>query len=299
MNCGEGVPLFVRRVRGIPYYGEVAHRCAGQFMGTFFSILAVSFVLGMRHATDPDHVVAVTTIVSRERSTANAAVIGAFWGLGHTATIFVVGTGIILFDIVIPVRLGLSMELCVGFMLIALGIWNLVTFRRSVVVVPPENVEGIILTHSHAHSHRGVVHSHSHTHVGEAGLRVPKAVGPRHPDSRYRKGLARFGRPLVVGVIHGLAGSAAVALLILASIRNSELAILYLLVFGVGTIAGMVLITTGIASSLRFVGDRAERFSQRLGLVTGMISVAFGCFVAYRICVVQGLFGSHPSWIPN
>ena len=299
MNCGESVARFARRVPGIPYYGWVAQRGADPSMWTFFSILGVGFVLGMRHATDPDHVVAVTTIVSRERSTANAAVIGAFWGLGHTATIFVVGTGIILFDIVIPVRLGLSMELCVGFMLIALGIWNLVTFQRSVVVVPAENVEGITLTHSHAHSHRGVVHSHSHTHVGEAGLSLPKAVAPRHPDSRYRKGLVRFGRPLVVGVIHGLAGSAAVALLILASIRNSKLAIVYLLVFGVGTIAGMVLISTGIATSLGFAGDRAERFSQRLGLVTGMISVAFGCFMAYRICVVQGLFSSHPSWIPS
>ena len=90
-------------------------------MWTFFSVLAIGFLLGMRHATDPDHVVAVTTIVSRERSTGNAALIGAFWGLGHTVTIFVVGTGIILFDIVIPARLGLSMELCVGLMLIALG----------------------------------------------------------------------------------------------------------------------------------------------------------------------------------
>ena len=249
----------------------------------------------MRHATDPDHVVAVTTIVSRERSTGSAALIGAFWGLGHTVTIFVVGAGIILFDIVIPARLGLSMELCVGLMLIALGLWNLATFRSSATMISSGLSGDVDLTHSHLHSHGGIVHTHAHTHVAE----VPRQSPAQAQDSANFGGLARFGRPLVVGIVHGLAGSAAVALLILASIRNSTWAIVYLLVFGLGTIAGMVVITTGIASGLRLAGNRFEQFSHRLGLVTGLISVAFGCFVAYHICVVQGLFSSHPSWIPN
>ena len=267
-------------------------------MWTFFSVLAIGFLLGMRHATDPDHVVAVTTIVSRERSTGSAALIGAFWGLGHTVTIFVVGTGIILFDIVIPARLGLSMELCVGLMLIALGIWNLATFQRS-IAIPEDSTPGVDLTHSHAHSHGGFVHTHAHTHTDEARSRVLDQSLEVQGKASLGMGFSRFSRPLLVGVIHGLAGSAAVALLILASIRNSIWAIVYLIVFGVGTIAGMVLITTGIASGLRLAGNRFERFSHRLGLATGLISVAFGCFVAYQICVVQGLFSSHPNWIPN
>ena len=106
-------------------------------------------------------------------------------------------------------------------------------------------------------------------------------------------------RPLAVGIVHGLAGSAAVALLILASIRDSHWAIAYLLVFGVGTIAGMMLITMGIASAFRVVGNRFERFSRRLALVTGVLSVVFGMVVAYQICVVQGLFGSNPQWTPH
>ena len=91
-------------------------------MFTLLSIIAIGFFLGMRHATDPDHVIAITTIVSHQRSTKRAALTGALWGLGHTVTIFAVGTAIILFNLVIPVRLGLSMELSVGFVLIVLGV---------------------------------------------------------------------------------------------------------------------------------------------------------------------------------
>ncbi len=268
-------------------------------MWTFFSILAIGFLLGMRHATDPDHVVAVTTIVSRERSAGSAALIGAFWGLGHTVTIFVVGAGIILFDIVIPVRLGLSMELCVGLMLVALGVWNLITFQGSIRRVIADSGRDADLNHSHEHSHGGFTHTHQHTHTPELGLQMPSSEPTGEPQTDSGKGLSRFIRPLVVGVVHGLAGSAAVALLILASIRNSTWAIVYLLVFGLGTIAGMVLITTAIASGLRLAGNRFERFGRGLGMATGLISVVFGCFVAYHICVVQGLFSSHPNWIPN
>src|SRR6476660_7658090 len=102
----------------------------GDMVG-FLSIIAVGFFLGMRHATDPDHVIAVTTIVTRQRQLGRAAMTGAFWGVGHTLTIFVVGAMIILFNIVIPIRLGLSMEFSVALMLIVLGIMNVAAFMRS------------------------------------------------------------------------------------------------------------------------------------------------------------------------
>src|SRR5581483_1967944 len=108
------------------------------------SIVVVGFFLGMRHATDPDHVIAVTTIVSQQRSTKRAAMIGIFWGLGHTLTIFLVGCAIILFNVVIPTRLGLAMEFSVSLMLILLGGWNLVNFSSNVPVV-----------YTHEHSHGG------------------------------------------------------------------------------------------------------------------------------------------------
>ncbi len=268
------------------------------------SIIVIGFVLGMRHATDPDHVVAVTTIVSQQRNLKRAALVGAFWGLGHTVTIFVVGSAIILLNVVIPVRLGLAMELAVGFMLILLGGWSLAGFAqslRSPAVVPTlQPVPGLPEVHEHAHSHGDLVHTHVHGH-GPAHVHH---LGEGNPISRldriFGKSTAyQFVRPLAVGIVHGLAGSAAVALLILASIRNSTWALAYLLVFGVGTIAGMMLVTLSIASAFRFVGNRSNLFGRGLVVASGLVSLVFGLFVAYQICVVQGLFGSSPQWTPH
>src|SRR6202167_1928906 len=117
------------------------------------SILAVGFFLGMRHATEPDHVIAVTTIVSNQRNSMRAALIGAFWGAGHTLTIFVVGAGIILFNLVIPVRVGLGMEFSVAVMLIILGLMNVAGFLRSMPAGSTHIDEGERVAHSHSHSH--------------------------------------------------------------------------------------------------------------------------------------------------
>jgi len=268
-------------------------------MISLFSIVAIGFFLGMRHATDPDHVIAVTTIVSRQRSTKRAALIGIFWGLGHTVTIFAVGTAIILFNVVIPTRLGLGMEFSVGLMLIALGVWNVIGPLRSLPEVrPPTSGEPII--HSHHHSHGDYIHSHPHTHSPEKHPHQAEQTPLANLDRKMGKSeIYQSLRPLIVGIVHGLAGSAAIALLILASIRNSAWAIAYLVVFGVGTIAGMMLITVSIASTLHVVGRRFERFSRRLALVSGLVSLVFGLFVAYQIGFVQGLFSSHPQWVPR
>jgi ABC-type nickel/cobalt efflux system permease component RcnA len=266
----------------------------------FFSILAVGFFLGMRHATDPDHVIAVTTIVSNQRTSVRAALIGAFWGLGHTITIFVVGAGIILFNLVIPVRAGLSMELSVAVMLIVLGLWNVAGFLRSMPARSTQPDEKEKLIHSHPHSHGGHTHSHPHTHESE-GHSQPLDQTPLGWLDRLFGGISfyQYLRPLVVGVVHGLAGSAAVALLVLTTIRNVHWAIAYLLIFGVGTIAGMMLITMSIASVFTMVGKGRQKFSRRLALASGLLSLAFGLFVAYEICFVNGLFTTHARWIPR
>src|SRR5229473_529210 len=137
-------------------------------MISFLSIIALGFFLGMRHATDADHVMAVTTIVSRERQISKSAWIGVFWGIGHTVTIFVVGAAIILFDLVIPPRIGLSMELSVGVMLILLGVMNVWSFLRS---MPGSRANaGSQVVHSRTHSHGDYVHSHSpEVHAHAAG----------------------------------------------------------------------------------------------------------------------------------
>jgi ABC-type nickel/cobalt efflux system permease component RcnA len=268
-------------------------------MITLFSIIIIGFFLGMRHATDPDHVIAVTTIVSQQRNTKRAALIGVFWGVGHTATIFAVGTAIILFNLAIPPRLGLGMELSVGLMLIALGGWNLAAFLRSMPVANPVPGDRPVL-HSHLHTHGGQTHVHPHEHADESHHHSTEHVPLARLDEKFgRTGIYQFVRPLVVGIVHGLAGSAAVALLILASIRDPGWAIAYLLVFGVGTIAGMMLITMSIASTFRFVGNRFERFGQRFAMISGLVSVAFGLVLAYQICVVQGFFSAYPHWTPH
>ena len=264
-------------------------------MITFLSIIMIGFFLGMRHATDPDHVIAVTTIVSQQRGARRAALVGAFWGLGHTMTIFAVGSAIILFNLVIPTRVGLGMEFSVAMMLIVLGVWNLSAFFRS---APARRIEETPVLHSHVHSHDGLIHNHPHVHVPEAHSHEHGAIA-KLDQSWGKFGTYQLVRPLAVGIVHGLAGSAAVALLILASIRDSRWAIAYLLVFGIGTIAGMMLITMSIASAFRFAGDRFERFGQRLGMVSGLVSLAFGMVVAYQICIVQGLFSGHPQWTPH
>jgi ABC-type nickel/cobalt efflux system permease component RcnA len=269
-------------------------------MISFLSIVAVGFFLGMRHATDPDHVIAVTTIVSRQRNLVRAALTGVFWGIGHTLTIFVVGTVIILFDVVIPARIGLSMELSVGLMLIVLGVMNIASFLRSARSISSHYQEESEVIHRHPHSHGEYVHSHPHGHSPEAHPHGPDQTPLTLLDRLFgRIGLYQQLRPLVVGVVHGLAGSAAVALLVLTTIRNPHWAIAYLLVFGAGTVGGMMLITMSIASAFRFFGRRHEKFSHRLALASGLASLAFGIVLAYQIGVANGLFTGHPQWTPR
>ncbi|MGO9948840.1 MAG: high-affinity nickel-transport family protein [Steroidobacteraceae bacterium] len=269
-------------------------------MITFLSILAVGFFLGMRHATDPDHVIAVTTIVSNQRNSMRAALIGAFWGVGHTVTIFLVGAGIILFNLVIPVRVGLSMELSVAVMLIILGVVNVAGFLRSMPVESIDTRSRAEVMHSHPHSHGDYVHSHPHAHLPESHPHAPDHTPLAWMDRALgRIGLYQYLRPFVVGVVHGLAGSAAVALLVLTTIRNVHWAIAYLLIFGVGTIAGMMLITMSLASVFTMAGKGRQKFSRRLAFASGLLSLGFGLFVAYQICFVYGLFTTHARWVPQ
>jgi high-affinity nickel-transport protein len=207
-----------------------------------FSVLLIGFVLGMRHATDPDHVVAVTTIVSDQPSLLRASAVGALWGIGHSITILLVGGAIVVFRLAIPPRLGLAMEFAVAIMLIVLGAVNL------------------------------------------AGRR-PAAV-------------RSSARPLVVGFIHGLAGSAFVALLVVAAVPGSLLGLLYLALFGIGTVAGMGLITMVIAVPSALSARRFVHMQRYLRLASGVASVAFGLLLV-REGIADGLFSAAPRWSPH
>jgi high-affinity nickel-transport protein len=203
-----------------------------------------SLMLGMRHATDPDHIVAVTTIVSRERSVTKAAGIGALWGIGHTITLLLVGGSIIAFKVAFNARLGLSLELAVAVMLIVLGMLNLFDVR--------------------------------------AGARVIST-----------------SRPFFVGIVHGLAGSAGAALLIVPLIDDPRWAALYLLTFGLGTIVGMTLVTLTVAVPSLLASAHLPNFQRSLRLASGAVSVVFGLYLAHKIGFGDGLFTSAPSWTPR
>jgi high-affinity nickel permease len=269
-------------------------------MNSLAAIIAIGFFLGMRHATDPDHVVAVSVIVSRQRSVAQAALIGGLWGLGHTLTILAVGAAILLFHLVIPTRAGLAMEFSIGVMLIVLGLLNLTGVLQWIsekfAPTHPPHTGG----HVHVHSHEGHLHFHAHTHGPESahhGESLEPPVWLRRVFGRL--GIYQALRPLLVGIVHGLAGSAAVALLVLSTIHNTQGGVLYLLVFGGGTIAGMMLITMAIALPMTLVGRRFAWMQRGLSVTSGVVSIAFGLFLSYQIGFVDGLFTSHPSWTPH
>lgn len=219
-------------------------------MSSALSVALLGFLLGLRHATDADHVVAVTTIVSHERSFIRAARVGALWGIGHSLTLMFVGGAIVLFRIVIPPRVGLGLEFGVALMLILLGFSNLRTIPAS---------------------DRGA--------EAQAG--------------------ASNSRPLMIGIVHGLAGSAAVALLVLATIRTTAWALAYLAVFGMGTIAGMMVVTTMLAAPTLYATARVGRLQHGLRLAAGALSLILGVLLAHEIVVTNGLFGDAPTWSPR
>jgi high-affinity nickel-transport protein len=248
------------------------------------AVLLLGFFLGMRHATDADHVIAVSTIVTRERSLRYAALIGGIWGAGHTLTICIVGAAIILFKMAIPPSLGLTMEFCVALMLILLGLWNITGFSSSV-----DN----IVRHSHSHSiHGQSVVGHEHGEGENRALAVfDRLLG--------NLSFYQLSRPLLIGIVHGLAGSAAVALLVLTTLQNTKWAIAYLLIFGVGTIAGMMVITVALASAISYSHTKSSWLGAKLGAIAGYVSLVFGLVVAYQIGIVDGLFSHSPHWTPH
>ena len=143
------------------------------------TILSIGFFLSMRHATDPDHVIAVSTIVSRERSITKAALIGILWGCGHTLTIALVGAAIILFGLVIPPRVGLIMEFFVGLMLILLGVLNLSGAMKWLSERFSPSHPRVVGQHAHLHQHGEALHVHWHSHSSVEDHHVDSLAPPR------------------------------------------------------------------------------------------------------------------------
>ncbi|HZF02891.1 MAG TPA: high-affinity nickel-transport family protein [Patescibacteria group bacterium] len=265
-------------------------------MITALSLIALGFFLGMRHATDPDHVIAVSTIVTRQRTLGGGVLIGGLWGLGHTLTIIVVGGAIIVFSVVIPPTLGLTMEMSVALMLVVLGLWNL----TGIVQTLRDQLGGGTGLHAHVHRHGDYAHSHRHGH-GPQDHGHREDATPQAWLDRHLGGLGPYQllRPLVVGLVHGLAGSAAVALLVLTTISHPGWAMAYLVLFGIGTIVGMMLITLIIAAPMAYASRRLTYVERHLRVASGLLSLGFGLFLVYHIGFVNGLFTGHAVWTPK
>jgi hypothetical protein len=263
---------------------------------SFAAILALGFLLGMRHATDPDHVVAITTIVTKQQGIAKAGVIGALWGLGHTFTIFVVGTMIILLRVTIPPRVGLSMEFAVAAMLILLGALNLTGTLRWLQAKFTVNSQ---IPASAVLGSGGDLAGMQSCEAAERAQRESTKSKLRLPRMLQNLGLYNILRPLTIGIVHGLAGSAAVALLVMTTIRHPWWAITYLFLFGIGTIAGMMIITAVVAMPFAFTVRKFSGWNRGMAVASGLLSLGFGLFLSYQIGFVDGLFTAHPQWTPQ
>ena len=214
------------------------------------SVLILGFFLGMRHATEPDHLVAVATIVSHQRSVMHGAFVGALWGAGHAVTVVTVGPAIAAFGLAVSPNVGLTLELAVAAMLVVLGSASLVTAARR----------------------GGPTHAHARSPFAPSGRRL---------------------RPVLVGVVHGLAGSASIMLLVMVALPDPLWAGMYMLVYGVGTIGGMMLLTALMSWPLVRLSHRSLALQHRVATAAGVLSIALGLLLAYQLGVA-GLFTGTP-----
>jgi len=233
--------------------------------------LGLGLLLGTRHSLDPDHVVAVSTIVGEYRNPLKSFWVGVSWGLGHTTTLFLVGVVIIALRLTIPDRMVLLLEFLVGIMLVGLGVQVVYGLWKKKV-------------HQHVHGHAKSSHQHYHSHAQQI---VEDQI--HHREIGIGKPFLRK-KSFFIGTVHGLAGSAALTLLILATIESATAGMVYILVFGVGSIVSMGIMTIFISLPFVASADRLPNLEWAIKFSVGALSIVFGGFLMYQIGFVEGLF---------
>lgn len=242
----------------------------GQSPTTVFSVLSFGLVLGLKHAVEADHVAAVTTIVSERRSIFSASLVGGLWGVGHTLSLLAAALVVILLRVKISHRTETALEFCVALMLVALGANAIRKLIRGGRV------------HLHAHRHGGRWHAHPHVHEG-AAEESHASHAATHEETHH--GLRLGGRPLVVGMVHGLAGSAALLIVVLSTISSPLLGLVYVAVFGAGSVGGMMLMSALVGLPVHFTAGRFARANLAIRGLAGLFSLAFGLFMVYEMTV--------------
>ncbi|WP_242224610.1 sulfite exporter TauE/SafE family protein [Bacillus cereus group sp. BfR-BA-01380] len=230
---------------------------------SFLSILALGFVLGIKHAIEPDHVIAVSTIASQSKKLFRSTLAGVFWGIGHTATLFIIGIILIFMKGEIPEKWAMSLEFLVGIMLVYLGVTTVFSLKNL---------------HVHQHEHNGEEHKHIHSHIHSG----------KHEHQHQHKNVS-YLKSMFIGLVHGLAGSGAMVLLTMSTVKNVWEAAIYILIFGVGTVIGMLFFTTIIGIPFVFSAKKIS-LNKTLTQITGSISIVFGIYYMYNIGVTEGLF---------
>ena len=222
------------------------------------SILLVGFMIGLRHALEADHVAAVASIVTQKKGRSEAMRHGAVWGLGHTITLFAFGSVALLIDTLIPNQMAAILECAVGVMLLYLGLDVLWRMSRKGV-------------HFHVHEHHGKSHLHAHEHHhGDAA-----SHSHRHPKPFPI-------RTLMVGIMHGMAGSAALVILTINAAQNFWSGIVYMLLFGLGSILGMAVLSMAISVPFSLPGKWVEKVVSYLQLGIGLGTSGLGGVTIYN-----------------
>ncbi len=234
-----------------------------------WTTLALGFVLGLRHALDADHLAAVSTFASQEKSLLRSSMIGVSWGMGHTAALLVFGMAVAAFRLALTERLTQILEFLVGLMLIGLGANVLFKLWKGSAL------------HAHAHAHDGVEHKHLHVHVAEPHH--------EHQHQHQHRTLRLGGRPFMVGVVHGLAGTAALMMLVVGTLPSLVLAATYILVFGVGSIGGMVLMSVLISVPIAIASSRLRLLERGIRVLAGLFSLGFGGYLTWEVGLIQSL----------
>jgi sulfite exporter TauE/SafE len=219
---------------------------------SFLSILALGFVLGIKHAIEPDHVIAVSTIASQSKKLFRSSLAGVFWGIGHTATLFIVGIILLIMKGQIPEKWAMSLEFLVGIMLVYLGISTITSLKK--------------------------IHVHQHEHDSET----------INQHGNQQKNLS-YIKSMVIGLVHGLAGSGAIVLLTMSTVKSVLESAFYILIFGFGTVIGMLFFTTILGISFIFSAKRLK-LNKTLTQITGVVSTVFGIYYMYNLGVAEGLF---------
>ena len=236
-------------------------------------LLGLGLIFGLKHATEVDHVVAVSTIVSQNRNLLRSVMVGALWGAGHTASLLITGAIVLSLRVTIPERISNWLELCVALMILGLGIsalWRALRSGREL--------------HLHEHSHDGV--SHVHVHFHEAGTRHGQGHSSSHTHAISSIGI----KPLLVGAMHGLAGSGALTLLVMTQVNSAWLGLLYLAIFGIGSIVGMLLMSGLIGLPFALSSRNLSGIHHHLQTAAAGLSIAFGLWYAYVTGLASGLF---------